>query len=80
MRHAMPARGCRATSSMSETVVDLTSVTEEEERQLAIEQRIRTLELALRDAEMRAQSAELELDAHLRPARAFTPSVPVEPT
>jgi hypothetical protein len=47
----------------SETVVDLTSVSkDEEERQLAIEQRIRALELALRDAETRAESAEQELD------------------
>ena len=48
--------------------VDLTSVTkEEEERQLAIENRIRGLELALRDAETRAESAELELDARAPP-------------
>jgi DNA repair exonuclease SbcCD ATPase subunit len=50
-----------------ETVVDLTSITEEEERQLAIEQRTRALELALRDAEARAESAELELARHRRP-------------
>ena len=49
----------------SDTVVDLTSASKEEERQLAIENRIRALELALRDAEMRAESAELELDANL---------------
>lgn len=51
----------------AETVVDLTSVTKEEELQLAIEHRIRALELALRDAETRAESAELELDRQRRP-------------
>ena len=59
-----------------ETVVDLTAITEEEERQLAIEQRTRALELALRDAEMRAESAELELDRH----RQFAGVKPAEPT
>ena len=54
----------------SDTVVDLTSVTKDEERQLAIEHRIRSLELALRDAETRAESAELELDGLRRPAHA----------
>ena len=54
------------TRSTPQTVVDLTTIREEEERQLAIENRIRALELALRDAEMRAESAELELDAHRR--------------
>jgi chromosome segregation ATPase len=52
----------------SDTVVDLTSITKEEERQVAIESRIRALELALRDAETRAESAELELDRQRRPA------------
>ena len=51
-----------------ETVVDLTSVSKEEERQLAIENRIRALELALRDAETRAEAAELELDLQRRAA------------
>ncbi|HUP39324.1 MAG TPA: PilZ domain-containing protein, partial [Vicinamibacterales bacterium] len=60
----------------SDTVVDLTSMSKEEERQLAIENRIRALELALRDAETRAESAELELDLQRRaaPARKAAPS------
>jgi hypothetical protein len=59
-----------------DTVVDLTSISKEEERQLAIENRIRALELALRDAETRAESAELELDLQRRaaPAKKGAPS------
>ena len=63
----------------SETIVDLTSMTREEERQLAIENRIRALELALRDAETRAESAELELDLQRRSASAAPPAAPAEP-
>ena len=47
-----------------ETVVDLTSITRDEERQLVLEQRTRVLEQALREAEARAESAELELEQH----------------
>ena len=54
--------------SDSDIEVDLTSIAEEEERQLAIERRTRALELALRDAETRAESAEQELDRHRRAA------------
>ncbi len=63
----------------SETVVDLTSISKEEERQLVIENRIRALELALRDAETRAESAELELDLQRRLAPAAKHAKPVEP-
>ena len=45
-----------------ETVIDLTVDTRDEERQRSIESRIRSLEVALRDAETRAEIAELELD------------------
>ncbi len=45
-----------------ETVVDLTTETKDEEMQSALERRVRSLELALRDAESRAESAELELE------------------
>ncbi len=47
-----------------ETEIDLNAITREEERQVAIEKRTRALELALRDAEMRAEAAEVELDYH----------------
>ena len=62
-----------------ETDIDLTAIAqEEEERYLAVEKRIRSLELALRDAEMRAESAELELDRNRRapvaPAGAVLPA------
>ena len=50
--------------SEADVVVDLTSIAQEEEKQLAIERRIRALELALRDAETRAESAEQELERH----------------
>ena len=63
----------------SDTVVDLTSISKEEERQLAIESRIRALELALRDAETRAESAELELDLQRRAVPAKTGAPPFEP-
>ena len=58
-----------------ETVVDLTIDTRDEEMQ-RIENRVRSLELALRDAETRAESAELELEIQRRKARApdVTPS------
>jgi len=52
-----------------ETVIDLTTDTKDEEMQRVIETRIRSLELALRDAETRAEFAELELDRHRRRAR-----------
>jgi hypothetical protein len=45
-----------------ETVIDLTTDSREGELQRAMENRIRSLELALRDAETRAESAELELE------------------
>jgi len=45
-----------------ETVIDLTVDTRDEERQRAIESRIRSLEVALRDAETRAEIAEAEVD------------------
>jgi hypothetical protein len=61
----------------SETVVDLTIISKEEERQLAFENRIRALELALRDAETRAESAELELDQQRRPAPEAKRAVPI---
>ena len=72
----------------SETVVDLTTMTKDEELQLAMENRIRALELALRDAETRAESAELELDEQrkstgrapvARTAPAQTPAAPAAP-
>lgn len=44
------------------TVVDLTTETKDDDLQSALERRIRGLELALRDAENRAESAELELE------------------
>ena len=47
-------------------------ITQEEERQLAVEKRIRALELALRDAETRAESAKLELDLSAVGRRAKT--------
>jgi hypothetical protein len=47
---------------IEETVIDLTVDTRDEERQRLIENRIRSLEVALRDAETRAEIAELELD------------------
>ena len=47
---------------VEETVIDLTLDSRDEERQRAIESRIRTLEVALRDAETRAEVAELELE------------------
>ncbi len=47
---------------IEETVIDLTVDTRDEERQRLIENRIRSLEGALRDAEARAEIAELELD------------------
>src|SRR5690606_24333381 len=67
-----------------ETVIDLTSIALDEERQQATESRIRALELALRDAETRAESAELELDGYRRPAvrsapAAASPELPSEP-
>jgi hypothetical protein len=58
-----------------DTVVDLTSITQEEERQMEIDRRTRALELALRDAESRAELAELELDRYRRSA----PAAPFEP-
>jgi len=61
----------------SETVVDLTMISKEEERQLAIENRIRALELALRDAETRAESAELELEQQRRPVPAAKRAPPI---
>ncbi len=64
-----------------ETVIDLTGDTRDEERQRAIESRIRNLEVALRDAETRAEIAELELDQQrllaLPPSE--TPSLATEP-
>src|SRR6185436_15318818 len=64
-----------------ETVIDLTVDTRDEERQRAIESRIRSLEVALRDAETRAEIAELELDQQrllaLPPSE--TPSRVMEP-
>lgn len=53
-----------------ETVVDLTTDTRDEEMQRAIEARVRSLELALRDAETRAESAELELELERERLRA----------
>jgi len=64
--------------SESDIEVDLTSIAQEEERQLAIERRTRALELALRDAETRAESAEQELDRHRRAARGEPSSVQME--
>jgi len=65
--------------SESEPEVDLTAVSMDEERQLAIEKRTRALELALRDAEMRAETAERELDRHRRGASAAPAAAPPAP-
>jgi hypothetical protein len=70
-RNAEPRAGL---DTDSDAVADLASIAQEEERQLAIENRIRSLELALRDAETRAESAEVELD-QLHRARRSSRSV-----
>ena len=53
-----------------ETVVDLTAMTNDEEWQLALERRTRGLEQSLRDAEARAEAAEIELERYRRSAPA----------
>ena len=58
--------------------VDLTSIAQEEERQQAIERRTHALELALREAETRAESAEQELDRHRQAARGEPSAVRVD--
>ena len=67
--HLMPQLMAIDDDDGIETVVDLTTDTRDEEMQ-RIENRIRSLELALRDAETRAESAELELELQRRKARA----------
>jgi hypothetical protein len=62
------------TEEEPETIIDLAAIAADEERQQAIESRIRALELALRDAETRAESAELELDGYRRPGAHSAPA------
>ena len=72
---ALPVAGDGAAEDGEETVVDLTTETRDEEMQRA-ENHIRRLELALRDAETRAESAELELQR--RTAQGLPEPEPVE--
>jgi hypothetical protein len=59
-------RDLRSDDADEETVIDLTTDSRDGEWQRTMEGRIRSLELALRDAETRAESAELELEVQRR--------------
>jgi hypothetical protein len=76
VEHARQAERHAEPDLEADTVVDLTSITQDDERQLALEQRTRALEQALREAEARAESAELELERHRQPAPVTSAPVP----
>jgi hypothetical protein len=61
-----------------ETIVDLTSITKDDETRVAMEQRMRALERALQEAEKRAEAAELELDIHRQSTSSATVERPAE--